>query len=76
MAYPPLDFSLHDVNKNQGKFDSDFRSSEFIEDSSADVFDEALKLDGMALLAEVGAAFIAGVRGEEGTIGGEDVEGE
>jgi hypothetical protein len=30
----------------------------------------------MALLAEVGAAFIAGVRGEEGTIGGEDVEGE
>jgi len=30
----------------------------------------------MALLAEVGAAFIAGVRGEEGAIGGKDVEGE
>jgi len=49
---------------------------QLIEDSSSDIFDEALKLDGMALFAEVGAAFIAGVRGEEGAIGGEDVEGE
>ena len=46
---------------------------QFIEDSSSDVFNEALKLDGMTFLTEVGAAFIAGVRREEGAIGRGDL---
>jgi hypothetical protein len=50
------------------------RILEFIEDSSSDVFDEAFELDGVALIAEVSAAFIAGVRRKEGAIGGEDGE--
>jgi hypothetical protein len=49
---------------------------QFIEDSSSDIFDEALELDGFTFLTEVGAAFIVGVRRKEGAIGGEDVKGE
>jgi hypothetical protein len=49
---------------------------EFIEDSSSDIFDEALELDGMTLFTEVGAALVVGVGGKEGTVGREDVEGE
>lgn len=46
------------------------------EDSSSDIFDEALELDGLTLFTEVSAALVVGVGGKEGTIGGEDVEGE
>ena len=49
---------------------------QFIEDSSADIFDEALELDGGTLVAEVGAALVVGVGREEGAIGGEDGKGE
>ena len=49
---------------------------QLIENSPANIIDEAFKLDGMTLLTEVGAAFIVGVRGEEGAIGGEDAKRE
>ena len=49
---------------------------QFIEDSSADIFDEALELDGGTLVAEVGAALVVRVGREEGAIGGEDGKGE
>jgi hypothetical protein len=49
---------------------------QFIEDSSSDIFDEALELDGLTLLTEVGAAFVMRVGGKEGTVCREDVEGE
>jgi hypothetical protein len=45
---------------------------QFIEDSSSDIFDEALELDGLTLLAEVSAALVVGVGRKEGTIGGKD----
>jgi len=45
---------------------------QFIEDSSSDIFDEALELDGLTFLTEVSAAFVAGIRGKQSAIGGED----
>ena len=47
-----------------------------IEDSSSDVLNQAFKLDGVALLTEVGTALIMGVRRKEGSIGGENAKGE
>jgi hypothetical protein len=49
---------------------------QFIEDSSSDIFDEAFEFDGLTLLAEVSAALVMRVRGEEGTVGREDFKGE
>ena len=82
-----FDFGFLDVFGESGgrAIDSDLDVSaqghslgvlQFIEDSSSDVFDEAFKLDGMTFFTEVSAAFIVGVRREEGAIGGEDAKGE
>jgi len=49
---------------------------QFIEDSSSDIFDKAFEFDGLTLLAEVSAALVVGVGGEEGAIGGEDAKRE
>jgi len=49
---------------------------QFIEDSSSDIIDEAFELNGFTFLTEIGAAFIVGVRGEEGAIRGEDAKRE
>ena len=52
------------------------RVLQFIEDSSADIFDEAFELDGGTLVAEVGAALVVRIGRKEGAIGGEDGKGE
>ncbi len=52
------------------------RFLQFIEDSSADIFDQAFEFDGGTLFAEVGAPLVVGVGREEGAIGGEDGKGE
>jgi len=81
-----LDFGFFDLLGESvgGAVDPDFDLSteghslgilEFVEDSSADIFDKALKLDGMTRFTEVGTAFVAGVRGKQGAIGGEDMKG-
>jgi hypothetical protein len=49
---------------------------QLIEDSSANIVDEALELDGLALLTKVGAALIVGVGRKEGAIGRKDGKGE
>jgi hypothetical protein len=49
---------------------------QLIEDSSANIFDEALELDGLTLFAEVSTALIVRVGREEGAIGREDGKGE
>jgi hypothetical protein len=49
---------------------------QLIEDSSSEIFDEALKLNRMALITEVSAAFVVGVRREECAISGEDFKRE
>ena len=52
------------------------RFFQFIEDSSSDIFDEALKLNGVALFIEVSAALVAGVRREQCAVSGECMKGE
>jgi hypothetical protein len=49
---------------------------QLIEDSSANIVDEAFELHGLTLLAEVSAAFVVRVGRKEGAIGGEDGKGE
>jgi len=49
---------------------------QFIEDSSSDIFDQALELDGLTFLAEVSAALVVRVGRKEGAIGGEDFKRE
>jgi len=49
---------------------------QLIEDSSANIFDEALELDGLTLFAEVSTALIVRVGREESAIGREDGKGE
>jgi hypothetical protein len=49
---------------------------QLIEDSSANIVDEALELDGLTLFAEVSTALIVRVGREEGAIGREDGKGE
>jgi hypothetical protein len=49
---------------------------QLIEDSSANIVDEALELDGLTLFAEVSTAFIVRVGREESAIGREDGKGE
>jgi len=45
---------------------------QFIENSSTNIVDEALELDGVTFLTEVGTALIVGIRGKQSAIGGED----
>jgi hypothetical protein len=49
---------------------------QLIEDSSANIVDEALELDGLTLFAEVSTALIVRVGREESAIGREDGKGE
>jgi hypothetical protein len=49
---------------------------QLIEDSSANIVDEALELDGLTLFAEVSTALIVRVAREESAIGREDGKGE
>ena len=62
------DFDLSAKGDSLGVF-------QFIEDSSSHRIDEALKLDAMTCFTEVGTAFVSGVRGKQGAIGGEDAKG-
>jgi hypothetical protein len=48
---------------------------QFIEDSSSDIFDEALELDGLTLLTKVGAALVMRIGREKSAISGEDGKG-
>jgi len=48
---------------------------QFIEDSSSDIFDEALELDGLTLLTKVGAALVTRIGREKSAISGEDGKG-
>jgi hypothetical protein len=48
---------------------------QFIEDSSSDIFDEALELDGLTLLTEVSAALVMRIGREKSAISGEDSKG-
>ena len=52
------------------------RISEAIKDSLSDVTNDALELDELTLLAEIGAALIPGIGGEKGAVGSYDIEGE
>jgi len=65
------------------EFDADLFSGddfcgiiESVADSSVDVVYEPFELDRLTHLAEVGAAFVSGVCGEEGAIQGEDLIGD
>jgi hypothetical protein len=49
---------------------------QFIEDSSSDIFDETLELDGLTFFAEVSTALVVRVGRKEGAIGGKDGKGE
>jgi hypothetical protein len=60
------DFFAHD---NPG------RISKAIKDSVADVADDALELDHLAVFAEISAALVSGIGWEKGAVGSEDFEG-
>ncbi len=64
---PDADFFAHDES---------LRISESIENPLADVLDDTLELDHLAVFAEMGAAFIPRVGGEKGAVGGQDLKGE
>jgi hypothetical protein len=49
---------------------------QLIEDSSANIVDEAFELDGLTLFAEVSTALIVRVGREESAVGREDGKGE
>ena len=49
---------------------------QFIEDSSSDIFDEALELKGLTFLTEISAALIMGVGRKECPVSREDVKRE
>ena len=82
-----FDFGLKDPFRESsgGAIDTDLDLSaegqafgilQFIEDSSSDIFDEALELNGFTFLTEVSAAFVMRVGGKEGTVCREDVKRE
>jgi hypothetical protein len=50
--------------------------SKAVEDPLTDVMDNAFELDKLAFLAEIRAAFVSGICGEEGSVGGNDLKRE
>jgi hypothetical protein len=50
--------------------------SKTVKDSLPDITNDAFELDGLAFLAEIGAALVPGICGEEGPISGDDLKRE
>jgi hypothetical protein len=75
MGWKPMGRALRE-DSNFLAGDESRRISKTVEDPLTDVMDDAFELDKLALLAEIRAAFVSGICGEEGSVGGNDLKRE